>query len=100
MPVQPGKKRYQVTLTQSTVERFMKLAAELKMPQGIMSSMLDQSLDQVTTTMEKLHKKGTATFADLFQLIGESMDDLQKEVANESKAVQEGKAEKVKSKRK
>lgn len=95
MAVRPGKKRYQVALTQATVERFMKLAEELKMPQGIMSSILDQSLDQVTKTMERLHKKGTASFADLFQMIGETLDEAQKEVDRDAEAVPEKEKAKV-----
>lgn len=91
-----GKKRYQLTLTTSTVDRFQKIAEELKMPQGIMSLIVDQSLEQVTATMEKLQKKGTATFADLFQLIGESLDEMQKEVVqDDAKAVEGGKEKKA-----
>lgn len=86
-----GKKRYQITLTQATVEKFQKLAEEMNMPQGTMSIILDEALEKVTDTIAKLKAKGTCTFGDLFQLIGESIDDLQKEEANDQKKVHGGK---------
>lgn len=85
----PGKKRYQVTLTQSTVDRFLKVAEGLKLPKGIMSLIVDESLEKTTGLMEKLHEKGTSTFADLFQLIGQSMDEMQKEVGQDDKKADE-----------
>lgn len=78
-----GKKRYQVTLTQATVEKFQKLEKEMGMPMGTMSSVLDESLSKVVSSIEKFRARGRVTFADLFHVIGEEMDKIQDEVVQE-----------------
>lgn len=89
-----GKKRYQVTLTQATVETFQKISEEMNIPQGTMSIILDEALEKVTDTMLKLKAKGTCTFGDLFQLIGEELDQIQKEEINDAKKIQEAETKK------
>lgn len=74
------KKRYQVSLTKSTAEEFQRIAKELRMPPGTMSVILDESLEKITMTMRRLVDKGSCTFTDLFQMIGEELDQIQKEV--------------------
>lgn len=78
-----GKKRYQVTLTKSNVDDFQKLAKEMGIPLSIMSQILDESLQKVTASIRKFRERGTATFADLFHVIGEEMDKIQNEVVQE-----------------
>jgi len=78
-----GKKRYQVTLTQATVEDFQKMAKEMGIPFSVMSQILDESLQKVTSSIKKFRERGSATFADLFHVIGEEMDKIQNEVVQE-----------------
>lgn len=74
------KKRYQVTLTEETVLRFQSLIAKLKMPKGIMSTVLDESLSTVTESMEKFAAKGgKLTIGDLFTAVGEQIDKITEE---------------------
>lgn len=87
----PGKKRYQLTLTQSTVERFQNLERDMNMPQGSMSSVLDDALLKIVITMEKFKARGRAGFADLFYIIGEELDEIQEA---ESKKPKKGNKEK------
>lgn len=83
------KKRYQVTLTEETVTRFQALAERMKMPRGIMSTVLDDSLQAVTESMEKFAAKGgKLTVADLFTAIGEQID---KQMEEEERATDGGK---------
>jgi len=79
----PNKKRYQVTLTVATVEKFQKLAQEINLPFGSMSSILDDSLEKVTETISRLQSKGSCNFADLLQMVGEQLDEIQKEAVND-----------------
>lgn len=74
-----GKKRYQVTLTQETVERFKALSEEMNMPQGTMSSILDESLSKAVKVFGQLKAKGKVGFADMFHLIGETFDEIQED---------------------
>lgn len=86
----PGKKRYQVTLTEETVKEFLQLAEELRMPQGTMSSILDDALLNVTQTIQKLKGKGRVTFGDLFSIVGEQMALMEeKEVHQDDKKATE-----------
>lgn len=74
------KKRFQVTLTAENVSRFQALAEKMKMPKGIMSTVLDESLLTVTESMEKFASKGgKLTIADLFTAIGEQLDKITEE---------------------
>lgn len=83
----PGKKRYQLTLTQSTVERFQDLEREMNMPQGSMSAVMDDSLLQIVKTIEKLKSRGRgANLADLFHIIGEQLDEIQEDEQKVPKA--------------
>lgn len=70
-----GKKRYQVTLTEENVLRFHSLALQLNMPKSSMGLMLDDMLCNVVGSMEKLIKKGNVSLADLFKVIGEQLDE-------------------------
>lgn len=73
-----GKKRYQVTLTEENVLRFQKLAGTMNLPVSSMSLMLDDMLANVVGSMEKFMKKGNVTFADLFKVIGEQLEEGEK----------------------
>lgn len=74
------KKRFQVTLTAENVNRFQALAEKMRMPKGIMSTVLDESLLNVTESMEKFAAKGgKLTIADLFTVIGEQLEKITEE---------------------
>lgn len=74
------KKRYQVTLTEETVVRFQSIIEKMKMPKGVMSTVLDESLLSVTESMEKfVSKSGKLTIGDLFTAIGEQLDKITEE---------------------
>lgn len=87
----PGKKRYQISLTQETVERFQSLVKQSKLPPGTMSSVLDDSLWKVTETFEKLiarKEQGKTTgLAALFEIIGQQLEDSIDEVHKDEQKV-------------
>ena len=70
------KKRYQVTLTEDTVNRFQGLREKLNLPSSAMSAMLDDSLKSCVDNMEKWVKQGKVSMVDLFAAIGESLDQM------------------------
>lgn len=92
MAITKGKKRYQITLTQETVEEFQALAEEMNMPRGTMSNILDESLLKTLKAIKKFRARKSATFADLFAVIGEELDELNEEVKqDDAKEVHAGK---------
>ena len=78
------KKRYQVSLTEDTVNRFQKIREKLNLPSSAMSAMLDDSLKSCVDNMEKWVKQGKVSMVDLFAAIGESIDQINN---NENKAL-------------
>lgn len=82
-----GKRRYAVTLTVEHVERFRALAKSLGMPPGVMSQALDDTLRNITISMESFRDrhaaKGSLTIGDLFEVVGQQLNE--KEGTSEEK---------------
>lgn len=74
-----GKRRYAVTLTVEHVEGFRALAKSLGMPPGVMSQALDDSLRNITASMELFRDrhaaKGSLTIGDLFEVVGQQLNE-------------------------
>lgn len=74
-----GKRRYAVTLTVEHVERFRTLAKSLGMPPGVMSQALNDSLRDITASMESFRDrhatKGSLTIGDLFEVVGQQLNE-------------------------
>lgn len=92
----PGKKRYQLTLTEDNVNEFNKIAEEMKLPQGTLSLYLDDAVLKINDVIRKFQARGSSSFADLFTVIGEGLDEIQKEVADNDKKKTDGGAKKKK----
>jgi len=76
----PGKKRYQLTLTEENVNEFNKIAEEMKLPQGTLSLYLDDAVLKINQSIRKFQARGKVSFVDLFSVIGEGLDEIQEEV--------------------
>lgn len=78
-----GKKRYAVTLSIDTVEKYRALSKSLGMPITSMSALCEDAISQVTATMAQFaerHKtKGKLSMVDLVQVIGQQLEELEKE---------------------
>ncbi len=78
-----GKKRYAVTLSIDTVEKYRALSKSLGMPITSMSALCEDAISQVTVTMAQFaerHKtKGKLSMVDLVQVIGQQLEELEKE---------------------
>lgn len=78
-----GKKRYAVTLSIDTVEKYRALSKSLGMPITSMSALCEDAISQVTATMAQFaerHKtKGKFSMVDLVQVIGQQLEELEKE---------------------
>ena len=84
--VAAGRRRYQVTLTESRVTQFQEVAKALGMPQSIMSTVCDDAISQVLKVFMKAKEKGTFTFTDLFTMVGEQIEEINsEEVKHEDK---------------
>jgi len=75
-----GKKRYTLTLTESTVNRMHAYFGKNHAPKSMLSTMVDELILDVLKTFDELEaaqqRKGTtASVGDLFSTIGKIMTD-------------------------
>jgi len=75
-----GKKRYSLTLTETTVNRVHAFFGKNHAPKSMMSTMIDELLLDVVKTFDELEaaqiRKGSSvTTGDLFSVIGKIMTD-------------------------
>lgn len=88
-----GKKRYAVTLSIDTVEKYRALSKSLGMPITSMSALCEDAISQVTATMAQFaerHKtRGKLSMVDLVQVIGQQLEELEKEEEKERAEKQE-----------
>lgn len=84
MPLAPGKKRYNFSLTEKNYMNFQQILRGIGAPKGIESQVVDAFISELVIVLEGLKKKqeetGKApTMGDLFQLIGASLDRIDDE---------------------
>lgn len=69
-------KRAQISFQAETLNEWRKLSKEMNIPVQTLSDICESTLAGTVKTIKRLRaKKGKVTFADLFTLIGESLDD-------------------------
>jgi hypothetical protein len=69
-----GKKRYNLSLTVTNVERFQTLCKRLGMPRNTMSNAVDDLINSVSDTFQTALDKGSMELSDLFKLMGKQME--------------------------
>lgn len=69
-----GKKRYQLTLTVTNVERFQSLADKLGLPKNSMSNAVDDLINSLSDTFQTALDKGSMNLSDLFKLMGKRLE--------------------------
>lgn len=73
----PGKKRYSLSLTQAKVEEFQAVARSIGMPPSIVSTICDEAIIRVLDVFKMAKEQGNVSLADLFNLIGDYMKELE-----------------------
>jgi hypothetical protein len=79
MAIAKGKKRYQVTLTPSVVDRFQGLAKTLGMPSSVMSAACEDALNEMSNVFQLAKEKGTIEVSDIMRLMGQQMELIERE---------------------
>ena len=74
-----GKKRYNMTLTVTNVERFQTLCKRLGLPRNTMSNAIDDLINSVSDTFQTALDKGSMELSDLFKLMGKQMELLEED---------------------
>lgn len=83
------KKRYNLTLTQETVEEFQELAKSLKMAPSAMSAVCDEAIAGVMKVVKQAKSTGKFTITDLFTMMGEITQEAMEVEKNETRAIPE-----------
>lgn len=73
------EKRYMFSLTQENVETFRTLTRSMGMPPSTLSKAIDDFIWDINKTLLQAKERGTFTIRDVFNLMGEQMELLQKE---------------------
>lgn len=77
MSISKYKKRYNLSLTPSIVDRFQILCKELKLPPATMSNLCDDAISNVSDTFELALQKGSIDLSDLFKVMGKQIELLE-----------------------
>jgi hypothetical protein len=83
MAISKNKRRYSVTLTTASVDRFQGLCKQLGYPSTAMSNILDKSLDEVSDTFQMALEKGTITIEDLKRVSGQKIEQAEQAIEEE-----------------
>lgn len=89
MAIALGKKRYQVTLTPSVVERFQTLARDIGLPPSVMSAACEDALKGISDVFQTAKEKGSFELSDLYRLMGQQMELLENEGKNKEAKIDE-----------
>jgi hypothetical protein len=73
-----GKKRYSVTLTEATVERFQALVKQTGVAASI-TSICDLAIESTANQLQIFKDNGTIRISDIFNLVGQQMDLIEDE---------------------
>lgn len=77
MAISKYKKRYNVTLTPSVVDRFQGLCRQLNLPPSTMSNLCEDSIRNVSDTFQLALDKGSMELSDLFKVMGKQLELLE-----------------------
>lgn len=69
-----SKKRYQLSLTPSNVDRFQRLIKRMNLPPSTMSQACDDVIRSLSETFEAALDKGSFEVSDLMKLMGQQME--------------------------
>jgi hypothetical protein len=86
MAIALGKKRYQVTLTPSVVERFQALAKDIGLPPSVMSAACEDALKGISEVFQTAKEKGSLEISDLYRLMGQQLELIEIERREDEKA--------------
>ena len=73
------KKRYNLTLTQESVEDFQTVARSLGMPVSIMSTVCDEAIVSVCRVFKKAKEKGGFSMSDMLTMMAEQTAEIENE---------------------
>lgn len=79
MAISKSRKRYQLSLTPSNVERFQNLVKRMGLPPGTMSQACDDVIRDLSETFERALEKGSFELSDLMKLMGQQLELLEEE---------------------
>lgn len=79
------KKRYMFTLTKENVEEFQSLMKEIGLPPATMSIEIDRYIRETLAVVRKARAQGSFTLKDLLAVMGEQVEMVLKEDADEAK---------------
>lgn len=89
MAISKYKKRYNVTLTPSVVDRFQALAREIGLPPSVMSAACEDALKGITEVFQTAKDKGSLEISDLYRLMGQQMELIEIERREDAKKLHE-----------
>ena len=69
-----GKKRYNVTLSVTHVDRFQTLCKRLGMPRNTLSNACDNIICNLSDTLQLALDKGNIELSDLFRVMGKQLE--------------------------
>jgi len=98
MAISKNKKRYQVTLTPSIVDRFQGLVDEIGLPPSTMSMAIDDFLKDMSEVFQTAKDSGTMRISDIFKVMGKQVE-LVIEEERRAKNVPEPKRDKIPNKK-
>ena len=90
MAISVNKRRYMVTLTPATVERFQTLCKRLGLPASTMSAALDDNLLELCEIFQVASDKGTTGIVNLLKERQQEFDLQLNEEKKEKKNVRKG----------
>lgn len=73
------KKRFMFTLTKERVEEFQALCKEVGLPPATVSNAIDDFLRDMLATLKRARSQGSFTLKDVFHLMGEQVELIQRE---------------------
>lgn len=74
----PSKKRVSLSLKKKTVAEFQAITKELGFTSSIMSAICEEALVRTTATFKKAKEKGQLSMSDLFHMIAEEVESIEK----------------------
>lgn len=95
MSLAKGKRRYALSLSETTVERFHAICEKMKLPSSTMSQAADDLLRDLAGVLEAAYSKGNFTITDLFTEMGRQMELLQDEERGKNDVYEKRKAKEI-----
>jgi len=75
----PDKRRIALSIDKDVLDSFQKLAREMRMPSNICSVIAEEAFKKTYKILVVAREKKALNVVDLFQMIGEEMEEMQNE---------------------